>query len=150
MNKPARQSTFFFLLGCTMSLLFSCTKPNDPSNPPQGISILSPFRVTVLDRTVSQASIIWTESLNLGSYDTVKYKVVINNRVVDSNLTRRYDTLRNLSGDTAYAGVVWAYTKSGDTSSATFSWIRCRSLLLLISRILLAYATLVRALNCGQ
>jgi outer membrane protein assembly factor BamB len=108
------------LISCTILLIASCTKPNDQTGNRQTGSILTPFRVTVLDRTVSQASIIWTESLNLGSVDTVKYKVILNNRLVDSNLTRTHDTLRNLSGDTAYAGVVWAYTKNGDTASANF------------------------------
>lgn len=102
------------------SSLLSCTPDPPPAPPPSIGGRLTSFTVTVLDRTISRASITWTEALNFVSYDTVKYKVTLNGRVVDSNLTRRDDILFNLSGDSAYLGRVWAYTKSGDTSSAGF------------------------------
>jgi outer membrane protein assembly factor BamB len=107
-------------MGCLF--LLSCSRgpqalpdPVHPTNRP-----LPPFNVTVVDRAPATAIIRWTEAINTYTGDTVKYKIKINDRIVDSNLIRLTDTLKGLSQDTAYNGRVYAYTRSGDTASAPF------------------------------
>ena len=98
---------------------FSCTK--SPDLPiPLGQHLLSSFEVTVLERVPDHAIIAWTESSNVGNSDTVKYKIFLNNNLIDSNLVTRRDTLKGLSGTKEYNGKVLAYTSSGDTISAPF------------------------------
>ena len=109
---------YLFLVSCSRDPLIT-TNPASNPNQPRRLP-LGPFSVTVVDRAPATAIIVWDEVVNLNDNDTVKYKIKLNNKIVDSNLIRLTDTIRNLSQDTAYTGRVYAYTKSGDTVSAPF------------------------------
>ena len=114
-------SQFRGILFCL--LLYACAKPESdkPVDPVVNPIVRLPsFQVTVKQRVPSSAIIEWTTVPNYSNADSVKYKVFLNNRLVDSNLTRTIDTLYNLSRDSVYQGRVIAYIKRGDTSSASF------------------------------
>ena len=108
------------LIAAALFILFffsACTKPGTDGVP----GGLTAFEVRVLQRVPVSAIIEWdgVVNLNMSNSDTVKYKIYLNNRLVDSNLLRRRDTLTGLSGDTLYNGKVIAYTRA-DTVSAPF------------------------------
>lgn len=100
-----------------LSGFFSCQK-NSNDNRLNGS--LTPFSVSVLMRTAPSAIISWTESTDIINGNAVKYKIMLNNSLVDSNLSRTRDTLLGLSGSIVYYGKVIAYTDQGDTISAPF------------------------------
>ena len=97
----------------------SCTKsPDSPVLPKQ--HLLTSFEVTVVERVPDHAVITWSESLNVATSDSIKYKIFLNDSLIDSNLINRKDILKELSGTKEYNGKVFAYTASGDTVSAQF------------------------------
>lgn len=81
---------------------------------------LTSFTVKVTDRSATQAIIEWTEVLDIYNSDTVKYNVYLDSQKISSNLLRLNDTIKNISSLTSYSGHVLAFTKSGDTVSASF------------------------------
>ncbi len=105
------------LIVLVLSSFFSCQK-NGTENRLNGS--LTPFTVSVLIRTPPSAIISWTESTDIINGNAVKYKIMLNNSLVDSNLSGTRDTLLGLSGDIVYYGRVIAYTGQGDTASAPF------------------------------
>lgn len=108
--------TLTFLLAY---FLFSCSKDIDrPGN--NNSNDLGPFTATVTQRLATTASIQWTAAVNNNNSDTVKYKVFLNNNLVDSNLTLRQYSFSSLNAG-SYSGRIYAYTASGDTASAAFT-----------------------------
>ncbi len=112
--------TPLLLAGCIVLTIYcSCTKsPDSPVLPPQ--HLLTSFEVTVVERVPDHAVITWSESLNVATSDSIKYKIFLNDSLIDSNLLNRKDILKDLSGTKEYNGKVLAYTASGDTVSAPF------------------------------
>lgn len=117
------QKSIFFLC-----LFISCSKNTETTK--NITNQLFPFSITVYERIPNRAIINWTPSL-ASNADTAKYKVYINNKIVDSNLTKTYDTLKNLLADSIYFGKVVAYTKVGDTISASFYLDKCNAFIYL-------------------
>jgi outer membrane protein assembly factor BamB len=109
----------FFIVVSAILFLYSCQKTeSDSENTTNGS--LTPFSVTVLIRTAPMAIISWTDAVDLINGNPVRYKIFLNNTLIDSNLNRTRDTLTGLSGETIYYGRVLAYTAQGDTASAPF------------------------------
>lgn len=102
------------------TLFFCACQKTDSPDENNRIGALTPFSVSVLNRTPPMAIINWTDAVDLVNGNPVRYKIYLNNTLVDSNLTRTRDTLTGLSGDIQYSGKVLAYTAQGDTASATF------------------------------
>jgi len=113
------------LSACIMVSFFSCSKPGSPNGPgnitlPRVPQHLQPFTVQVAFRQSELAAISWTASGDfLG--DTIFYKVLLQGKVIDSNLLSLADTLKNLSPNITYEGSVIAYTRYNDTVSAPFT-----------------------------
>jgi outer membrane protein assembly factor BamB len=101
-------------------ILFSCSRGPKPVPDQKNNNSLSPFTVTVIDRSPTSAIIRWETANNILNSDSVLYKVKLDNRIIDSNLNVLTDTLHHLVEDTSFVGRVYAYTKSGDTASAPF------------------------------
>ena len=112
--------TPLLLAACIVLTIYcSCTKsPDSPVLPVQ--HLLTSFEVTVVERVPDHAVITWSESSNLAGSDSIKYKIILNDSLIDSNLINRKYMLKDLSGDKEYNGKVLAYTASGDTVSAPF------------------------------
>lgn len=110
---------YLLLSACAFCLLFtfSSCKKNQETHELHG---LSDFTVTVIKRIPEQGIISWSVPMNIYNSDTIKYKVFLEDKIIDSNLVKTLYTLNNLSGDTLYHGKVIAYTKNGDTVSAPF------------------------------
>ncbi|MDH7462126.1 PQQ-binding-like beta-propeller repeat protein [Chitinophagaceae bacterium 26-R-25] len=110
------------ILAVVIGLLFmiSCSRSSQVK-PDQHIRNIDSFAVVVVDRQPTSGVIQWSVAKNIHNADTVKYKIELNGRFVDSNLLQLRDTIRSLSPDTTYYGRVYAYTKSGDTASAPFA-----------------------------
>ena len=104
-SKPRIISITIVLLAV---LINACTKNNDRTDNILGVT---PFTVDVVQRNSTQAIIQWTESINLNinNSDTVKYKVIINNRIVGTNIIILRDTIDNISPDTTYNGRVLSF-----------------------------------------
>src|SRR5665213_831464 len=108
------------LAGCIFLTIYcSCTKSPDSPVLPQH-HLLTSFEVTVVERVPDHAVITWSESLNVATSDSIKYKIFLYDSLIDSNLINRKDILKDLSGTKEYNGKVLAYTASGDTVSAPF------------------------------
>lgn len=108
-----------FLLSIALSFLFtfsSCKKNEGPKM----ANGLSKFTVKVVKRIPEQGVIAWDPPLNLYNSDTIKYKVFLENILVDTILEQTSFTFNKLSGDSSYDGRVLAFTKNGDSVSATF------------------------------
>jgi outer membrane protein assembly factor BamB len=110
-------------LSVAVSLVcISCSKPhNDPGNTTntQANHQLQPFTAQIVFTQPDRAVVSWTaskDSLN----DTIWYKVLLAGKIVDSNLTRLNDTLKNISPGLSYEGSVIAYNRYNDTISASF------------------------------
>jgi hypothetical protein len=84
------------------------------------VRALQPFTAVVIERAPGKAIIQWTAAQNLNSRDTVKYNLMLQGKTIKTDLLKLIDTITNLSSDTAYTGKVMAFTKSGDTASASF------------------------------
>ncbi|WP_343307971.1 PQQ-binding-like beta-propeller repeat protein [Chitinophaga niabensis] len=107
-------------------LLFSCKQSNKDLLP-GFIRTMSPFEVTVAERSATRAIIKWTSSENLRNADVVRYKIMLNDQLIKNDALRYTDTLRQLKPDVTYNGKVIAYTQSGDTTSAPFTLERIDS-----------------------
>lgn len=107
------------LLGLVI-FLFSCTPDHHQPDPILRPKPLTAFTVNVVSRGFNLAVISWSESTNNYTVDTVKYKVVLGNKLNSQDRIIRMDTIQNLHPDSTYTGRVYAYTKSGDTASAGF------------------------------
>lgn len=107
----------------TIIVIFnSCNKSDDlTTNPNNPSSSLTTFTASVIERIPNSATISWTESLNIGGTDIVRYKVLLNGQIVHTGLTQLKDTLYNLLSDNIYSGKVIAYTTSGDSTTADFT-----------------------------
>jgi len=108
-------------IGCSMLILLACSK-NDASNTTgsTNASKLSAFSVSVLERTSITAVIQWDSSINKTNNEQVKYKVLLDNVVVDTGLSRTIDTLFKLVNNKIYTGKVIAYIMT-DSIAAEFS-----------------------------
>jgi len=102
----------------TMALL-SCSKSIDRPGG-NNTNNLSAFSVSVTQRLATSATLQWTAAINSNNNDTVKYKILLNGSIIDSNLTSTQYVLTSLTAN-PYSGRVFAYTMGGDTSSAPFS-----------------------------
>lgn len=102
----------------------SCSKPHDGNlngtpPPDPGDQKLQPFSAQIVFAQPDQAIVSWSasrDSLN----DTIRYKILLAGKIVDSDLTRLTDTLKGISPGLSYAGSVLAYNRYNDTISATF------------------------------
>jgi hypothetical protein len=112
------RTQYFLALLLISGVSFSCQKPAD--EPPPSDKKLGPFTVTVSNRVATTATLNWTKPANNNNTDTIKYKVVVGNSVVASDLTATTYGLTNLVAGNSYTGKVISYTKSGDTSSSSF------------------------------
>jgi outer membrane protein assembly factor BamB len=111
----------------------SCSKPPDnpgnpgnPGNPNRDTTStktdhkLQPFSAQIVFLQPDQAIVSWSaskDSLN----DTIRYKILLAGKIVDSNLTRLNDTLKSISPGLTYKGSVIAYNRYNDTISASFN-----------------------------
>jgi outer membrane protein assembly factor BamB len=102
-------------------VIAGCTK-NDTAtgNRSNGAASLTDFSVKVLERTSITAIIQWDSSINKANNEPVKYKVILENQVLDTGLTRTIDTLFNLEKNRIYSGKVVAYI-TGDSVFSDFS-----------------------------
>lgn len=100
--------------------LLACTKSKD-KNDQNHSNNLSQFSVNVLERTPATALIQWDSSLNKLNTESVKYRVILENNIVDDNLYRLTDTIFNLQKNKTYKGKVVAYLSTGDSTFAEFS-----------------------------
>lgn len=117
---------------CALVLFFSCSKPGPPGSPnPGGIDTskiiiphfpqkLEPITVEVMFRQPAVALIKWTASNDLLG-DTIRYKILLQGAIADSNILTLTDSLKNLSPGITYSGRVIAYTRYNDTVSAPFT-----------------------------
>jgi outer membrane protein assembly factor BamB len=117
---------------CAVILFFSCSKPGSLGIPnPRGIDTsgiiiphfpqkLQPITVEVLFRQPTVAAIKWTASEDLLG-DTIRYKILLQGKIVDSNLLTLTDSLKNLLPGITYDGRVIAYTRYNDTVSEPFT-----------------------------
>jgi outer membrane protein assembly factor BamB len=106
----------------------SCSKRNESpistgnSTGTQTNQKLQPFSAQIIFIQPDQAFVSWSaskDSLN----DTIRYKVLLAGKIVDSNLTRLNDTLKNISPGLSYQGSVVAYNPYNDTLSAPFKLV---------------------------
>lgn len=113
---------FIAILFCLICVL-SCQKDGGNDVNPIDNEIkheLSPFSVSLIERRYKHAVIQWTSSLSSNVNDSVRYKIVLDGQVVDSNLTRTTDSLSGMLYNRPYQGTVIAYTSSGLTKSSAF------------------------------
>jgi outer membrane protein assembly factor BamB len=101
--------------------LIGCTKTKDKGQDSAGAGSLSNFSVTVIERTPISAIVEWDSCLNKVSNEPVKYRVILNNRVVKDSLLSLTDTLLNLESNKTYTGKIVAFINTGDTIIAEFS-----------------------------
>jgi outer membrane protein assembly factor BamB len=80
---------------------------------------LQPFTAQILFIPPDQAFVSWSASKDSLS-DTIRYKVLLAGKIVDSNLTRLNDTLKNISPGISYQGSVVAYNPYNDSISAPY------------------------------
>lgn len=107
-----------------ISFIYSCSKNDVSTNNNEngnGVAQLSSFSVSVIERKWGRAIIRWTTSTSTNSSDIVKYKVVFNGTLIDSNLTRLTDTLSYPLFNNIYTGTVTAYTSTGLTKTVPFT-----------------------------
>ena len=92
-----------------------------------------PFAVSVVSRTENNASIEWTQAVSL--LDSVRYKITLDNKLIDSNLITTSYKLSNLSGDKEYKGEIVAYSNRApaNTTVANFSLGKVEGYLYLIN-----------------
>jgi outer membrane protein assembly factor BamB len=111
-----------FVVGICLlsSCVLACTKPNHDDSDPNSSSHLARFTVSVLERTPATAIIKWDSSKNNISSELVKYRIILDNKVVKDNLTRLTDTLTALEKGKTYTGKVVAFI-TGDTTFSEFS-----------------------------
>jgi outer membrane protein assembly factor BamB len=123
MTRPTDINPLIWLSVAVLLAFIACTKRND--NPRGAITgnpadqKLQPFTVQIVFIQPDQAFVSWSaskDSLN----DTIRYKVLVAGKIVDSNLTRLDDTLKNISPGISYQGSVIAYNPYKDTLSAPF------------------------------
>lgn len=111
------------LLSVAVFLVYiSCSKPqNDPGNTTNTPTDrkLQPFSAQIVFSQPDRAIVSWSASGNLQN-DTIRYKILLAGKIVDSNLTRLNDTLKNISPGLSYEGSVIAYNRYNDTISASF------------------------------
>ena len=101
-------------------IYFSCTKSHDDPRMAAPHASLRPFTAQIVFRQPNQALLSWSasaDSLN----DSIRYKVMLGGKIVDSNLTRLSDTLQNIARGDIYQGSVIAYNPYNDTISASFT-----------------------------
>ncbi|MBX2938731.1 MAG: fibronectin type III domain-containing protein [Ferruginibacter sp.] len=89
-------------------------RPNAPGD-------LGSFIVSVSNRLATSADLNWTIATNSNNNDSVKYRIVLNGNQIADNLFTTSFTVTNLNADSLYNGRVYAYTVSGDISSAPFN-----------------------------
>lgn len=105
------------------SLLFTMCKKRDDLNAGSGTvsGSFSSFSMGNIIRGSDSAVITWSPSTFSVSSQAVKYKVRLDNGVVEYLDTVRQCVLRNLSHTTSYNGSVIAYVANGDSSATSFS-----------------------------
>lgn len=106
------------LSSAVITILFIACKKEVDRNPVPS-NVLGNFSVTVTQRLATSATIQWTPASNTNNSDTVKYKIMLNGSQIVTNLTNNNYTFNGIN-NAAYSGRVYAYTASGDTSSAPF------------------------------
>jgi len=114
-------------LSVSMSLIYiSCSKPHDDPGNPNGNTTgtqtdrkLQPFLAQIVFTQPDQAIVSWSASKD-SQNDTIRYKILLAGKIVDSNLTRLNDTLKSISPGLSYEGIVIAYNRYNDTISASF------------------------------
>lgn len=106
---------FFCLLACTKS-----KNENDDQNAGKSDN-LTQFVVKVLERTPETALIQWDSSFNKLNTEQVKYRVILENNIVEDKLTRLKDTIFNLQKNKTYTGKVVAYLSNGDSTFSGFN-----------------------------
>ena len=106
------------LSSAIITILFIACKKEVDRNPAPS-NVLGNFSVTVTQRLATSATIQWTPASNTNNSDTVKYKIMLNGSQIVTNLTNTNYTFNGIN-NAAYSGRVYAYTASGDTSSAPF------------------------------
>ena len=111
--------TYSALLWIAILALSACKKDFERTPEPDD-NLLGNFIVTVSNRTATGVNLQWTNATNNNNSDTVKYKVVLESNQLATNLTINNFTISAITG-IAYNGRVYAYTNSGDTSSAAFT-----------------------------
>jgi eukaryotic-like serine/threonine-protein kinase len=113
---------YYLLLLLCASLLTNCNKnnSNDPLSQPDINFKPGPFKVTVLYRNESSASIKWSAPEDLDN-DTLRYSVLLNGVKLDSNLLATTYEFQKLTTQDKYNGQIIAIDPAGDTSIATFS-----------------------------
>ncbi len=109
-------------------ILFSCSKkePLSASNQNENIDVstsnqLTNFKVSVIERSFRTTLIKWTPSTSSNALDTIRYKVVLNNFTIDSNLIRLTDSLKNILISANHTCSIIAYTKSGLSKTVNFN-----------------------------
>ena len=80
---------------------------------------LSDFSAQPIERTWSKCVINWTASVSSNPGEQVKYRILVNGVIADSNLINRIDTLLNVRYENDYSIQVVAYTASGLIKTAT-------------------------------
>lgn len=120
---------------CVALLLFACSKKDsftvaneNNNNGNVNANQLSSFTVSVIERSYRTTLIKWTPSTTVNSLDSVRYKVILNNITIDSNLIRITDSLINVLITNNYIGSVIAYTNRGLTKTAYFNLERMEGL----------------------
>jgi outer membrane protein assembly factor BamB len=124
--KPC-QTNLPWLLLATVLLYGSCAK--SPGNPPRITTDttatkpnvkLQPFTAQITFVQPNEAIVTWTASKDsLG--DSIYYKVLLSGQVVASNLIQLTDSLKNIQPGSSYQGMVIAYNRFNDTTSAPFT-----------------------------
>jgi outer membrane protein assembly factor BamB len=103
--------------------LAACSKSkneHDDQGPENSVN-LTPFSVKVLERTPLNAILQWDSCINKLNSEPVKYRVILENKIVKDSLTRLTDTLLNLEKNRTYTGKVVAYISTGDTTFSDFN-----------------------------
>jgi len=117
---------FAWLLLAIFLMCSSCSKShNNPINintDTAGTSNvkLQPFSAKITFLSPNEGVVTWSasrDSLN----DSIYYRVLLSGKLVDNNLSRLNDTLKNLATGLSYQGSVIAYNRFNDTVSAPFN-----------------------------
>jgi hypothetical protein len=103
---------------CILLFALSCTKTDSPDGQRGS---LQPFNVSVLERNSASAVIQWDSCINTINNEVPKYRVILRDRVIHSNLSVLADSLIGLHKDTVYNGKVVAYISTGDTVFSSFT-----------------------------
>src|ERR1051325_10610080 len=100
-------------------ILFSCKKNlNDSNN--GNTPTIGAFSVSVT-RTENSAEIEWTQASYSGNNAIVRYKVYVNNQLVQNTDTVRHYSLQNITSGEPYDGKVTAYVNANTATDASFT-----------------------------